>query len=102
MTDDTHADESTEARILQAMKDVLVDVIRDTTTQPGMKHPLSEKTIDNIRHCLTLITSRQSELAEAAGKPMTARPRYVDEPQTSVVVSLDSTKKSGEDGEDND
>jgi hypothetical protein len=44
-----------------------------------------------IRDCLALISARESELAEEAGRPMNMRPRFVDEPQTSVVVPLDVT-----------
>lgn len=81
---------TTEERILRAMRLALVDVIKDTTTQPGLKHPLSERTRNEIRHCLDLITARQMELAEAAGIPMKERPRYIDEPRQSVVVPLNS------------
>ena len=71
---------SKESRILRAMKLVLTDVIKDTTTTPGMVHPLSDRTIEGIRHCLKLITARERELAEAAGEPMSRRPHYIDEP----------------------
>ena len=79
---------SKEFRILRAMKTTLTGVIKDTATQPGLKHPLSERTIQDIRQCLMLISARERELAEAAGKPMDMRPHYVDEPQTSVVVPI--------------
>jgi len=69
-----------EERILNAVRGTLVDVIRDTTTRPGLIHPLSEGTRDEIRHCLNLITARQVEIAEAAGQPMDERPFYVDSP----------------------
>ncbi len=82
-------DLSKEEKILRAVYSVLIDVIKDTTTDPRLKHPLSDKTKESIRDCLDLITARQAELAEAAGRPMKARPHYVDEPQTSVAVSLD-------------
>lgn len=75
--------------MLKVMKLVLTDVIKDTATQPGMKHPLSDRTIDGIRQCLVLITARERELAEAAGKPMSMRPHFVDEPQKNIVVSID-------------
>jgi hypothetical protein len=79
---------SKEERILSVMKRVLTDVAKDTYTRPGHRHPLSDETIDGIRKCLALITARETELNEAAGRSMDARPRFVDEPQTSVVVSL--------------
>jgi hypothetical protein len=90
MSDDTDPTRSVEFRVLQAMKRVLTDVIRDTTTPPGMKHPLSDTTIENIRQCLKLITAREGELAEAAGKPRNLRPYYADEPQKSTVIPIGS------------
>jgi hypothetical protein len=78
-----------EARILRVMKRVLTDVVKDTATQPGMKHPLSDQTIENIRHCLHLISERERELTEASGKSMTMRPRYVDEPEKTTVVPIE-------------
>ncbi len=81
-----------EEQILQMMKRVLTDIAKDTFTRPGLKHPLSDNTIHGIRDCLALITAREVELSEEHGRPMTQRPRFVDEPQTSVVVSLDSLR----------
>ncbi len=82
---------SMETRILIAVKSVLVKVIKDTTTPPELKHPLTDQTILDIRKCLELISSREVELAEESGKPMDKRPRYVDEPVNKVVVSLQDT-----------
>jgi hypothetical protein len=78
---------STEARILRAMRLTLTNVIKDTTTQPGLKHPLSDGTIEDIRQCLKLISARERELAEAVGTPP-QRPHYIDEPKTSTVVPI--------------
>ena len=88
---------SKEERILRVMKRVLTDVARDTYTKPGFRHPLSEETIDGIRNCLALISARETELNEAAGRPMDARPRFIDEPQDSVVVKLDLPDKQDKD-----
>lgn len=88
------ADLSKEELILRMVKRVLTDVAKDTHVKPGLKHPLSDQTIMGIRDCLGLITSREQELAQDAGRPSTSRPRYVDEPNDSVVVSLDSLKNS--------
>lgn len=93
MTDLT-PEQTMEARILKAVRSTLIDVIKDTTTEPGLKHPLSERTIENIRQCLALITTREGELAEAAGVSRDARPRFIDEPSDRVVVSLDTAGKS--------
>lgn len=83
---------SKEERILHLMKRVLTDVVKDTTTPPGMKHPLSDNTIANIRDCLGLISSRELELRQETGRS-NAKPYFVDEPQQNVVVSVDSLKK---------
>ena len=94
MTDDTP---SKEARILNVMRSILIDVIKDTTTEPGLKHPLNRGTINNIRHGLDLITARQKELAEAQNKSWDLRPGYPSQPQQQnedgVVVPISSVKK---------
>ena len=77
-----------EERILRVMKRVLTGIAKDTYTRPGHRHPLSDDTVDDIRHCLSLITSREMELNEAAGRSMAHRPRFADEPKKSVVVPL--------------
>ena len=77
-----------EERILHVMKRVLTGIAKDTYTRPGHRHPLSDETVNDIRNCLALITTRERELNEAAGRSMDQRPRFVDEPQTSVVVPL--------------
>ncbi len=85
----TEQELSKEERILRAMKRVLTDVAKDTFAKPGHRHPLSDTTIDGIRQCLALISARESELNEAAGRSMNDRPRFIDEPKSSVVVTLD-------------
>lgn len=80
---------TTEERVLRIMKSVLTSVARDTATEPGLKHPLSEQTINDIRACLALITAREQELAKEFNRNTGARPRFIDEPKTEVVVSLD-------------
>lgn len=86
--------ENKEARILSALKKTLTGVIKDTSTPAGMRHPLKDATIEDIRQCLILITSREQELAGGAGS---AKPRYVDEPQDSVVVQLHTPGDKQED-----
>ncbi len=87
---------SKEEKILNAVKRVLTEVIKDTATQPGLKHPLSENTIHGLRDCLLLISQREQELAEAAGRSMDQRPRFVDESreQGDVVVPLNKIGKA--------
>jgi hypothetical protein len=82
-----------EERILRMVKRVLTEIAKDTSTPPGMKHPLSEQTIQGIRDCLSLISARERELAEAAGRPSRVRPEFIDEPKKSHVVTLHPPKK---------
>ncbi len=84
----TEPELTTEERVLRMMKRTLTDIARDTTPDPGLRHPLSENTIQRIRECLLLITTRERELAEEYGRDTSARPRYVDEPRDEVVVPL--------------
>jgi len=89
------AELSKEELILKTVKMVITQVARDTATEPGLKHPLSERTIKDIRDCLVVITAREAELAEANGRNMNQRPRFTDEPQApaDVVVPISSIKK---------
>jgi len=87
---------SVEERILRAVKMTLAAVIKDTATPPGMRHPLSDATIEDLRQCLALISARERELAAAAGRAKEARPRYVDEPSKESVVRLHPRKPSEE------
>ncbi len=84
---------TTEERVLRMMKNVLTSVAKDTAPHPGFKHPLSEQTIQSIRECLMVIVSRERELGEQHGRNMNARPHYVDEPKSEVVVPLDIKSK---------
>lgn len=90
-----------EERILRMMKNVLTSVAKDTATEPGLKHPLSEHTVKGIRECLSLISAREHELALEHGRSTGARPRFIDEPKSEVVVPLDvGSMKQGLDKED--
>jgi len=84
---------SKEEQILRMLKRVLTDIAKDTSTPPGMKHPLTETTIQGIRDCLALISARERELAQEAGRPSHARPEFIDEPKKSHVVTLHKPKK---------
>lgn len=70
---------SVEERILMAVKLTLANVIKDTATPHGMRHPLSDGTVEDLRQCLALISARERELAEAAGRSTEKRPRFADE-----------------------
>ena len=94
------ADSSKEREILKTMRKVLASVIKDTTPpHRGIKHPLSQGTIEDVRTCLGLIAARERELADEAGIPE-ERPYYADEPQKASVVSFNSVKKKRSDTEE--
>jgi hypothetical protein len=76
-----------EQQILIAMRKTLSTIIKDVTPPPGMRHPLSEPTIADVRNCLALISAREKELADAEGRGG-ERPYYTDEPQGAQVVPM--------------
>ncbi len=76
-----------EQQILIAMRKTLTAIIKDITPPPGMKHPLSEATIADVRQCLNLISARERELADDQGRAG-ERPYYADEPQSAQVVPI--------------
>lgn len=85
--------ESKEEVILRAVKKILTRVVKDTATPPELKHPLKDETILAIRDCFGLISAREQELAQLAGKELNMRPRFTDEPkpQGEVVIPLHTT-----------
>jgi hypothetical protein len=84
---------SKEHRILITLRKVLSSVARETTPPPGMQHPLSAKTIEDIKNCFVLIAAREKELNEKHGHDTSARPRFADEPKTSHVVPFSKPEK---------
>ena len=46
---------ATDHRIMKMMRQVLSSIARDTVPPAGMKHPLSDETIQSIRECLSVI-----------------------------------------------
>ncbi len=92
----TEQEPSREELILKAVKVVLTNVVKDTATAPGLKHPLADNTLVGIRDCLSLISQREQELAAEAGRDMNMRPRFIDEPraQNEVVIPLDKIERS--------
>lgn len=93
----SEAELTKEERILRAMKLTLAGVVRDTATVHGMRHPLSDATIEDLRQCLALISARERELAEAAGRDTSARPRYADEPsRAGQVIELYKKRPDGD------
>ena len=81
-----------EPRVLQAVKSTLTAVIKDTATEPGIRHPLSPETIIKLRDCLALISARERELSEESLIDMSQRPVFKDQkknqPADSIVVPL--------------
>ena len=88
---------SVEERILLAVKLTLANVIKDTATPHGMRHPLSDATIQDLRQCLALISARERELAKTAGQPVAKRPRFADEPAREDQVIRFHEKKPSSD-----
>ena len=80
------------------MRKVLSAIIRDTTPPPGMRHPLTDETIQDVRVCLGMITARERELGDEAGEAA-QRPYYTDAQPTSTVVPFDLGKGKDKDGE---
>lgn len=89
---DSNLDDNKEYRVLLAMKTTLTCIVKDTATPPDMKHPLNEDTVENIRQCLMLISSREQELLQEAGIESTAKPKYIDEPDNVTAIPVDSIK----------
>lgn len=88
------ATRSKEQRILVVMRKLLAQIVKDTTPGPGMRHPLNEQTIKDIRDCFGLISARERELAEQSGIENKDRPQYADEPKSSTVIEFKAPKKS--------
>ncbi len=81
-----------EMRILKAMKQTLTVIIKDTTTKPGLKHPLSELTQEDIRQCLMLLSAREQELLADCNITADMKPGFIDEPADTVVVPISDIK----------
>ncbi len=89
---------SKEREILMVMRKLLAQIIKDTTPPSrAMKHPLKESTIEDIRQALLLISTRERELADAAGVSQ-ERPYYTDDPAAprAVPVTTIGRRKPGD------
>lgn len=84
-----------EQNILIAMRHTLAAIVRDVTPPPGMRHPLSDATIQDVRQCLGLIAAREKELADEQGRGG-ERPYYADQPQAVQVVPISRLKRRGD------
>lgn len=90
-------DHAKERDLLVVMRKVLANIIKDTTpAHRDLKHPLTDNTIQDIRLCLGLISSRERELADIAGiKP--EKPYYTDQKPSAEVVSINKISKRKKD-----
>jgi hypothetical protein len=93
MTED-NKEISIERRILRAMRKTLSSVIKDATPRPGMEGFLSENTVEQIRECLGIITTREKELADSL-ELTPAKPMYPDQERTAKPVQITTTPKGG-------
>ena len=84
---------SKEQRILVVMRKLLAQIVKDTTPGPGMRHPLSEQTIKDIRNCFSLIAARERELFDKSGIENKDRPHFIDEPKTSTIIKFKHPNK---------
>ncbi|MDO8350201.1 MAG: segregation and condensation protein A [Gallionella sp.] len=85
---------SKEQQVLYLMRKILANVVKDTTTRPGMPHPLSDNTIQEIRECFGLISDREAELAAQLGQSRNEKPYYADQPQKTNVIKLHLDKST--------
>ncbi len=79
---------SKEQRILRLMRKTLGSVVKDVTPMGGRTNPLSDSTIQDIKDCFSLISSRERELAAALNFDH-AKPYYADgELPNAKVISI--------------
>ncbi|HEY9202021.1 MAG TPA: segregation and condensation protein A [Gammaproteobacteria bacterium] len=89
-----------ELDVLVTLRKVISSVVREITPDPGMLHPLSERTMEDVRQSFILIAAREKEITEALGKPSLHRPLYKgDKPKTNVVKlhGMKSSKPKNDD-----
>jgi hypothetical protein len=85
---------SKEQRIIRMMRKTLGSVVKDVTPLGGRTNPLSESTIQDIKDCFGLISTRERELAEALGFDQ-SKPYYADGelPNEKVISILKPAKE---------
>ena len=79
---------SKDQQVMVAMRKTLANIIKDTTPEPGMIHPLSKDTVEDIKACFALIAARERELMEEMGIENNARPHFTDELKSAEVVKF--------------
>ncbi len=86
-----------ELDVLVTLRKVISSVVREITPDPGMKHPLSAATMEDVRQGFLLIAAREKEISEAMGKPSLHRPVYKGDAPKSNVVKMHGLKPSKDD-----
>lgn len=93
------ADLKKELEILVTLRKVISSVVREITPDPGMRHPLSDATMADVRQSFMLIAAREKEIGEALGKPSLHRPIYKGDTPKANVVKLHGMKSSNDEKE---
>jgi hypothetical protein len=88
------SEQTKEQEILQVMRKVLTSIIKDVTPPPGMKHPLTNNTVQDVRACLGLIAARERELADEQGR-IVEKPYFTDEKPAAEVVPISKIQRPG-------
>jgi len=83
-----------ELDVLVTLRKVISSIIRDITPDPGMRQPLSDATMEDVRKGFLLIAAREKEISEAMGKPSLHRPMYKGEKPKTNVVKMHGLKSS--------
>lgn len=86
------SDSAKEREILAVLRTVLSTVLKDIAPAPGMKHPLSESTVSDVKNCFKLISVRERELAEQAGIAE-EKPYFTDDVTAPQVVAMPGLNK---------
>jgi len=82
-----------EHRVLIMLRKVLANIVKDTTPpSKDMQHPLSERTIQDVREAFTLIAARERELNQQKGQEE-SRPHFTDEVKTENVIPLHTIER---------
>ena len=97
MSDDQAGLEKEKA-ILKAVRKTLSQVVVDVTPDSSaLKSPLQPQTIEDIRMCFGLISSREREIMDLLKRSNNDRPHFIDEPEkVSNIVSFKMPDSGGD------
>jgi hypothetical protein len=82
-----------EQRLMRMMRKTLTSIVRDTAPRDGNPSPLTEATVMNIKDCLMVISSRETELARLTGRTLDEKPHFSDEKPNAHVVKVGGIAK---------